>query len=559
VSKIAPFTLRQDKPGRFPRRRFLEGLIAAAVAGGIAACAPATTPAPPTATPVPLASPGTALPASTPTPATAATIAATTPTAVANPTTAASTVVAGPSQLRAFWVDAFKPGFKSPAEVDRLLDDVRRANANAVIVQMRRRGDAYFNRRIEPRTEDPALTPGFDVLDDLLTKARSGPSPLQVHAWVASFPIWRNEPPPKDPTHVYNQHGPSATGRANWLSWGDDGKQFDGGNYALDPGHPDAADYTVRVVGDIARQYDVDGIHLDYIRYAQTRWGYNPVNVERFNQRHGLTGKPSPDDPRWADWRRAQVSAVVRRLYLELQKIRPSVQLSGALIPWGHGPADEAAWLTSPPYAWTFQDWHSWLAEGIVDLGFPMVYFREGDPRYLGAFDEWTRDALAHQGRRRVAMGPGIFDNTIADSIGQIERAFEKGATGIALYSYATFSDDPQVLRSSLIDALTAGDGRPGPFATPARPPILPWKTSRPEAHLYGRALDPTGKPLDGATVTLRGPETRTLTADGSGYFGAIALAPGDYQVALNLPGAPAPTTVAIQPGKLAEVQLHSA
>lgn len=543
-------TIAPKRSGRLSRRRLLAGLGTAALTGGLAACANNPAPLPPTPSAPSISSAGS-LPTPSPTPAT--------PAAVAAPTIAVASALAssaGLEQLRAFWVDAFKPGFKTPAEVDRLLDDARRANANAIVVQVRRRGDAYFNRRIEPRTEDPDLAPGFDVLDDLLTKARGGDQPLQVHAWVQSFPIWLNVPPPKDPAHVFNQHGPKTTGRNNWLVWNRDGKVFDGENYTLDPGHPAAADYTVRVASDIARQYDVDGIHLDAIRYAQTAWGYNPVSVARFNQRYGRTGQPATDDPHWADWRRDQVSAVVRRLYLEIQKIRPSVQLSGALIPWGHGPADEMAWLKSPPYAWTFQDWHSWLAEGIIDLGFPMVYFREGDPRYLGAFDEWTNDALTHQGRRRVAIGPGIFLNTISDSIGQIERAIAKGATGVSLYSYATFCDDSRVPRSSLTEALTASGARPGPFATPARPPALPWKTSQPEAHLYGRVLDASGQPIDGARVILRGPETRTLVADGSGYFGAVALHPGAYQVTLDAPGATNPVAATVQSGKVAEVKL---
>ena len=54
----------------------------------------------------------------------------------------ASTAAAG--QYRAFWADAFHPGFKSPAEVDKLVEDLALARANAVFVQMRRRGDSYF-------------------------------------------------------------------------------------------------------------------------------------------------------------------------------------------------------------------------------------------------------------------------------------------------------------------------------------------------------------------------------------------------------------------------------
>lgn len=546
--------------GRTTRRQFFTRSAAATlVMGGLVGCARGVPTAPPTSNvPPTTVSPAEAtppVPTTTPVPVA---------TATAAPTAAATTISAAPvaastatDQLRAYWVDAFNPGFKSPEEVDRLIADVRRSNANAIIVEIRRRGDAYFNRRIEPRTEDPKMTPNFDALADLLTKARTGGRRLQVHAWVMAFPIARKGMLPRDPAHVFHLHGPSTTGRDNWLVWNNKGQQSDSQNYTLDPGHPDAADYTVRVITDIARQYDVDGVHLDFIRYAQKEYGYNPVSVERFNKALGRTGQPATDDPKWADWRRNQVSAVVRRIYLEIQRIRPSVQLSAALIAWGRGPGAIGGYEVSPPFAWTFQDWHSWLAEGIIDLGIPMVYFNQSDPRYPGAFDEWTKDALGHQGRRRVAIGTGLYLNPPADSAGQIQRAVAAGATGISLYSYATYARQSTVPRSSIAEVLV--DASSAPFAAPAEPPTFPWKTASPEAHLFGQALDANGRPLDGAQVTLSGPDSRVVTADGSGYFGAIALTPGSYSVKLTSGGKNvAESTATVSAGTVTRAELRT-
>src|SRR5687767_9785459 len=80
-----------------------------------------------------------------------------------------------PPELRAVWVDAFHDGFKTPEQVDRLLAWARAANLNALFVQVRKRGDAYYLKSIEPRSEDPDLAPGFDVLQYLLDNARRGP------------------------------------------------------------------------------------------------------------------------------------------------------------------------------------------------------------------------------------------------------------------------------------------------------------------------------------------------------------------------------------------------
>ncbi|HET6318722.1 MAG TPA: hypothetical protein VFG86_19890, partial [Chloroflexota bacterium] len=76
-------------------------------------------------------------------------------------------------ELRAVWVDAFHDGFKTPEQVDDLVAWARSANLNALFVQVRRRGDAYFSKSIEPRAEDPDLAPGFDALQYLIDRAHA--------------------------------------------------------------------------------------------------------------------------------------------------------------------------------------------------------------------------------------------------------------------------------------------------------------------------------------------------------------------------------------------------
>ena len=122
---------------------------------------------------------------------------------------------AGQDEFRAFWVDAFHDGFKTEDQVDQLIEDVEAANANAVIVQVRRRGDSYFNKALEPRTQDPSLQEDFDVLEDLIDKAHS--KGIEVHAWLATLPIWNSLTPPTSPDHVFNTNGPSAEGEDFWL------------------------------------------------------------------------------------------------------------------------------------------------------------------------------------------------------------------------------------------------------------------------------------------------------------------------------------------------------
>src|ERR671935_441535 len=132
-----------------------------------------------------------------------------------------------------------------------------------------------------------------------------------------------------------------------------------------------------------ARAYDIDGIHLDRIRYPEAPMdgrganvGYNETSVARFNARYGTSGYPKSNDPRWNDWRREQVTNFVRRFYLSAKAIRPSIKISAALIAWSNGPRASGGFEQTEAYSRVFQDWPAWMREGIIDLASPMLYKR---------------------------------------------------------------------------------------------------------------------------------------------------------------------------------------
>jgi len=100
---------------------------------------------------------------------------------------------------------------------------------------------------------------------------------------------------------------------------------------------------------NVALNYDVDGVHMDFVRYAGATWGYTPSSLAQYRRDTLATGTPAPDDPRWQAWRRDRVTAFVRDLHADLQQQKPSVKLSGALICFGGGPASPAIGSTRPP------------------------------------------------------------------------------------------------------------------------------------------------------------------------------------------------------------------
>src|SRR5437763_5447187 len=87
------------------------------------------------------------------------------------PALRAQAPVDAPPQWRAFWVDGFNPGVKTPEQVSQLVADLKALHMNAAVVQMRKRGDALFRQSVEPFADEPGIPAGFDPLGDLLAKA----------------------------------------------------------------------------------------------------------------------------------------------------------------------------------------------------------------------------------------------------------------------------------------------------------------------------------------------------------------------------------------------------
>ncbi len=123
-------------------------------------------------------------------------------------------------QLRAFWVDAFHDGFKTPAQTQRLIAEAQSAGANALFVQVRRRADSYYRKTLEPLASD--LQSGYDPLADLIARAHA--RNIEVHAWTVVLPAWKSGYSQPDPSHVWHQHGPNKPGAENWFMLSDTGE-----------------------------------------------------------------------------------------------------------------------------------------------------------------------------------------------------------------------------------------------------------------------------------------------------------------------------------------------
>jgi uncharacterized lipoprotein YddW (UPF0748 family) len=447
-----------------------------------------------------------------------------------------------PPEFRALWVDTFHSGIKSSSQITTLVNDLRAGNFNAVIPEVRKRGDAYYQSNYEPEASDMTSA---DSLAELITKAHTtngGAARIEVHPWIVTYNIWNSQAtPPSDPDHPYNMH-------PDWLTQNETGAQWDGGNYAFDPGHPEVQRHTFNVCMDIISRYDVDGFNFDYIRYAGNAWGYNPVAVARFNRIFGRSGQPSRTDAAWLQFRRDQVTALVRKVYLSTMALKPHVKISADTITWAPGPTSDLSWTnSSAAYTSVLQDWRSWMQEGMLDLNIPMAYFDQ-EGAYTSSWENWNHFAKDHRFSRHVAIGPGIYMNTLSNVLLQVRFARTASpsgnfADGICGYSYAVPTESA-VSRATFLAALTQTNTSrlyetnvQPVFATRVPTPTMPWKATPTRGHLKGFVYGGgTTNPLDGITVTVTGVVQRTTFTDATGFYGFVDLPPGNYGVSSTSP-----------------------
>jgi uncharacterized lipoprotein YddW (UPF0748 family) len=454
-------------------------------------------------------------------------------------------------EYRAYWAETFNTRLGTRADIDAVIDAAAQSNANALFVQVRRRGDSWYLDSKEPLTEvagvgEPDATGRWtlDPLRYLIDQAHA--RSIEIHAFVIVGAVYRDDPAtklPVDPNHVFLQHVWDRIANApynderQWatrsLATSSDvssgGYRF-GTEWYLDLGHPGAAAYTVDVLAHLVAHYAVDGIHLDRIRYPEApidsgqplgiNVGYNPTSVARFNARHGKSGDPKSNDALWNAWRREQVTSFVRRLYITTKAIRPSVKVSAALITFGAGASASGGFANTEPYYRVFQDWNTWSEEGILDLLVPMIYKRESVAAQAAQYDDWTRFtvATAREDGRHGLIGIGAYLNTLEHTTRQARRAHDNGADGVVFYSLATTSTDRG--NADFFAAMKSG-----PFATPVAPPALLLTTG----HVAGVVEN-----SDGAEVRIErigSTSSRTTITDGNGWFGFAHLAPGRYRV----------------------------
>lgn len=377
-------------------------------------------------------------------------------------------------EFRGVWVASVanidwpsKPGLSAAAaqrELVVLLDRAKASGLNAVILQVRPAADALYASALEPWSEyltgrqGIAPSPRWDPLAFAVTQAhRRG---LELHAWFN--PYRARHPSAKGALsrrHVANVH-PGWVRRYGTHLW-------------MDPGEPAVRAHTLRVVLDVVRRYDIDGVHIDDYFYPykeRDRRGQEiPFPDSATYDRYVAAGGVLARD----DWRRQNVDDLVRELHDAIHAVKPWVKFG--ISPFG-------IWRPGFPqqvrgfdaYTELYADARKWLNEGWVDYFTPQLYWTvESATQPYPALLRWWGEQNLHARH----LWPGNYTSKVGEAsrtawrTAEIERQVgatrtEPAATGNVHFSAKVFLEDRDSLASSL--------GRRA-YGGPALVPPSPW------------------------------------------------------------------------------------
>lgn len=308
-------------------------------------------------------------------------------------------------EFRAVWNHS---GTGDLASWDDAMRALAEAGFNAVVPNMWWGGVAHYASELLPRS-DTFRERGDQIAQAVEAGKRYG---IEVHPWKVNYRLGNA---PREFVRQMREAGRLQVTRSGEVTeW-------------LCPSHPKNQQLEIDTMVEVARNYDVDGVHFDYIRYPGEDSCYCDGCRERFEVHVGQAIRNWPSDchrGEWADayrdWRCEQINVVVRETARKVRDIKPHVKISAAVFSGYPGTKRSIG-----------QDWVRWCREGWLDFVCPMNY-----TTIDSSFESMTAGQMGHlQGAVPLVTGIGHWRISDEQAIGQAEISRRLGSDGFILFN----------------------------------------------------------------------------------------------------------------------------
>ncbi|HEY1717729.1 MAG TPA: family 10 glycosylhydrolase [Verrucomicrobiae bacterium] len=388
-----------------------------------------------------------------------------------------------PREFRGAWITEVatnqdwpsKPGLsvaEQKAELVSLLDRAVQLHLNAIILQVRPECDAMYASPIEPWSEyltgtmGKAPQPFYDPLAFAIEEAHK--RGLELHAWFNPFrALLADTKSPVALNHISRTH-PELVRKYGDQLW-------------LDPGEPVVRQYVLRVVMDVVKRYDVDGVQFDdyFYPYPEKDSAGRVLDFPDYAtwEKYGL-----PNGYDRASWRRQNINQFIQAVYQNIKAVKPWVKFGVSPFGiWRPGFPKQIRGLDA--YASLYADTRLWLANGWLDYFSPQLYWPVDDfPHSFPALLGWWSSQNI-QGRNlwpglsTANVGEKFSANEIARQI-QITRA-QSGAGGEIFFHLKNLTDNPAL-------AAVIRNAYPQPALVPASPWLDSFSPDKPRLAIVG-------------------------------------------------------------------------
>ena len=299
-------------------------------------------------------------------------------------------------------------------ELREMLDALAYMGINTVFFQARIRGEVFYPSAYEPWSRiisgTAGKSPGYDPLAFVIDECHN--RGMECHAWMVTIPAGNVRQAAKMGSKALPAKHPELCKKLK-------------GNWYLDPGNPATPHYIAALVAEIVSRYDIDGIHLDYIRYPDEEGNFPDADTYRRYAPAGMSRH---------QWHVANISRIVTAVSDTVVALNPHVMVSTAPL----GRYTSLPGL--PPARWSCtegaaQDAVAWLQQGNNDFVAPMMYYT--GENYFPYLADWVARAtqgyiVAGLGAYRLERTEGNWD--ITEIQRQIDASRHYGAAGQAFF-----------------------------------------------------------------------------------------------------------------------------